>query len=66
MEVLEAQYEIDRADLQVKLLQDEELVCAKPPNIFKEFNLFNKRPYVRDRSQGAHTNCVTVVRVSNL
>jgi len=50
LEVLEAQYEIERADLQVRLLQDEELVYARPPNIFEEFIPFSEGPNVGDKS----------------
>ena len=41
LEVLEAQYEVQRTDLHVKLLQDEEPIYSNLSNAFKEQNPFN-------------------------
>ena len=39
--VLEAQYEVQRTDLLVKLLQDEEPIYFNLSNVFEEPNPFN-------------------------
>ena len=41
-EVLEAQYEVQKTDLQVKLLQDEDIDYPNLPEVFKELNPFDK------------------------
>ena len=42
LEVLEAQYEVQKTDLQVKLLQDEDIDYPNLPEVFKELNPFDK------------------------
>ena len=42
LEVLEAQYEVQKTDLQVKLLQDEDIDYPNFPEVFKELNPFDK------------------------
>ena len=41
LESLETRYEILKTDLQLKLLQDEEIVYADLPDVFEELNPFN-------------------------
>ena len=42
LEVLEAQYEVQKTDLQVKLFQDEDIDYPNFPEVFKELNPFDK------------------------
>ena len=43
LEVLEAQYEVQKTDLQVKLFQDEGIDYPNFQEVFKERNPFDKR-----------------------
>ena len=39
LEVLEAQYEVQKTDLQVKLLQDEDIDYPNLPEVFEELSV---------------------------
>ena len=39
LEVLEAQYEVQKTDLQVKLLQDEDIDYPNLPEVFEELSI---------------------------
>ena len=68
MEVLEAQYEVQRTYLQEKLLQDEEPIYSNLSNAFEEPNPFNgevANPSKEDDSELRAEQKIQVLKTPN-